>query len=69
MRDKKKIIEKVKNLNLIKESDFDKKYQQALEEERQALINKDQIIKKLESDIKKKGMTIVPAFVSLLDIL
>ena len=56
MRDKKNIIKKAKSLGFLKEGDFQKKYNEALKEEREISKEKDLEIKRLENELKKKGV-------------
>ena len=59
MRDKKKILKKLKDNDLIEDADFEKKYQKALEEETINVIE-NKIIKRLESNLKSLGIKIIP---------
>ena len=60
MRDKKKKLKKLKDNDLIEDADFEKKYQKALEEETINVIEKNKIIKRLESNLKSLGIKIIP---------
>lgn len=69
MRDKKKILQILRDKGHLKESDFEKEYTQALEEEAKNIAQKDQTIKKLKSNLIRKGIPFTPPSISPEDIL